>query len=52
MFGLLGGLGGGLGGIAGIIPIYGVLFIINLVIQLVSGGLNLETLFGGEAAPM
>ncbi|RIK65100.1 MAG: hypothetical protein DCC65_13015 [Planctomycetota bacterium] len=50
--GLFGGLGGGLGGILGIIPIYGVLFVINLVIQLVSGQLNLDTLFGGGETAM
>ena len=54
MFGLLGGLlggGGGLlgGGLLGIIPIYAVMFIINFVIQLVSG--NLDGIFNPPATP-
>lgn len=40
----LGGLGGGLGGIGGFLPIYAILFVINLVIQLFSG--NLGNIFG------
>lgn len=39
---------GGLGGLAGILPIYGILFIINLIIQLLTGGLN--ELFATPAA--
>jgi len=46
MFGLLGALlggfggGGGLGGLLSIIPIYAIFFGINLVIQLLTGGLS------------
>lgn len=44
MFNLFGGLfGGGLGGIGGLIlplAVYGIFFTINLVIQLVTGGLS------------
>lgn len=50
MFGLPGI--GGLGGILGIIPIYGILFVINLVFQLISGNLNLDTIFGGGGETM
>lgn len=44
MLPFLGGLGG-LGGIGGFLSIYGILFVINLVIQLVSG--NLGEALGG-----
>lgn len=39
MFGLLPGLGG-LGGIGGLLPIYAILFFVNLVIQFFTGNLN------------
>lgn len=44
MFGLPGI--GGLGGIGGLLPLYAIFFVINLVLQLVTG--NLGDLFGTQ----
>lgn len=39
---------GGLGGAGGLLPIYAIMFVINLIIQLFSGGLG--DIFGMPAA--